>query len=76
MSKAKWAAAERFSLDAHIRRATAVATRPNLVDTNHPPSTPDAVVPPDAATAATASVEVTAFTRKIDAIITCGDVPQ
>lgn len=76
VSKAKWAAAERFPLDAHIRGATATATRPNLVDTNHPPSTPDAVVPPDAVTAAKASVGVTAFTRKIDAIITCGCVPS
>ena len=39
-------------------------------------ATPAAVVPPDATTAAKASVGVTAFTRKIDASITCGDVPS
>ena len=46
------------------------------MDTNHPLSPPEAAVPPDAVTAVKASVGVTAFTRKIDATITCGGVPS
>lgn len=54
----------------------AAAKSPNRVETSQPLNTPAAVEPPDAVTAAYASVGVTEFTMKIEPTITHGAVPS